>query len=101
MVYEMVISTVDPSRRDEYIQAYKAAWQKANAPGAHTVKVMACVEDPARVITMIEWDSLEAHERQRVTEAHAQFRETVQPYRTGPSELHHYTVLEFQTSGDA
>jgi quinol monooxygenase YgiN len=100
MVYEVVISEVDPARRDEYVQAYKKAWQTANAPGAHTVKIMSSIEDPARVITIIEWDSVEAHEKQRVTEAHARFRDTVQPYRTGPSDLKHYTVTEFQTSGD-
>jgi heme-degrading monooxygenase HmoA len=99
MVYEVVIQTVDPARRDEYVKAYKAAWQEANAPGAHTVRVMPCIEDPSRVITMIEWDSVEAHEKQRLTEAHARFRERVQPYRTAPGDLKHYIVEEFQTAG--
>src|SRR5688572_1837652 len=97
MIYEVVIQTVDPARRDEYVQAYKEAWREAAAPGAHTVRVMPCIEDPARVITMIEWDNLEAHEKQRLTEAHARFRARVQPFRTGPSDLQHYTIEEFQT----
>jgi heme-degrading monooxygenase HmoA len=100
MVYEIVISEVDPARRDEYVQEYKKAWQEANAPGAHTVRLLASIEDPARVITIIEWDSVEAHEKQRLTEAHAHFRDRVQPYRMGPSDLKHYLVTEFQTAGD-
>jgi heme-degrading monooxygenase HmoA len=97
MIYEVVIQTVDPARRDEYLQVYKDAWREAAAPGAHTVRIMACIEDLARVITMIEWDSFEAHQKQQTTAAHARFRERVQPYRTAPGDLKHYLVDEFET----
>ena len=97
MVYEVVISTVAPAQREEYIAAWRAAWLEAAAPGAHNVAIMPCIEDPARVITMIEWDSVEAHEKQRTTAAHGRFRDQVQRYRTGPSDLKHYLMDEFPT----
>ena len=92
MIYEVVISEVAPERRTEYIDAYKRAWRESNPPGCQGVRMMACIEDPGRVITMISWDSVDAHERARTRPQHARFREVVTPYRTGSGGGYaHYT----------
>jgi heme-degrading monooxygenase HmoA len=92
MVYEMVISEVAPERRAEYVEAYKRAWRDSNPPGCHGVRVLSCIEDPSRVITMIAWDDVEAHDRARLRPEHVRFREAIAGYRTGPGGgLAHYT----------
>ena len=92
MIFEVVVSEVDPARRVEYIEAYKRAWRESNPPGCHNVRLMACIEDPGRVMTLISWDSVEAHERARLRPEHARFRETITAFRTGTGGgLAHYT----------
>lgn len=92
MIYEVVVSEVAPDRRAEYLEAYKRAWRESNPPGCHGVRLMACIEDPARVMTLLAWDSVEAHERARERPEHARFRETVTAFRTGSGgSLAHYT----------
>jgi heme-degrading monooxygenase HmoA len=92
MIYEVVVSEVAPARRAEYLEAYKRAWRESNPPGCHGVRLMACIEDPARVMTLIAWDSVEAHERARERPEHARFREAIAAFRTGTGGgLAHYT----------
>ena len=92
MIYEVVVSEVAPDRRDEYLEAYKRAWRESNPPGCRGVRLMACIEDAARVMTLIAWDSVEAHERARLRPEHARFRETITAFRTGSGGgLAHYT----------
>lgn len=92
MIYEIVISEVIPERRAEYVEAYQRAWRESNPPGCQGVRLLSCIEDPGRVITMISWDSVEAHEQARLRPEHGRFRETVAPYRTAPSQgPAHYT----------
>ena len=92
MVYEVLISQVAPERRTEYLEAYKRAWRESNPPGCHGLRLLSCIEDPGRVITMIAWDSVDAHERARTRPEHGRFRDTVTPYRIGPGVgFAHYT----------
>jgi quinol monooxygenase YgiN len=92
VIFEVLTSEVAPERRAEYIEAYKRAWRESNPPGCHSVRLMACIEHPGRVMTMIAWDSVEAHERARQRPEHARFRETITAYRTGEGiPLAHYT----------
>jgi heme-degrading monooxygenase HmoA len=92
MVYEVVLQTIDPARRDEYVEVYREALRQANFAGAHGGKILRCVEDPSRVIVVIEWDSVEAHTRHPGTAAHTAFRERVGTYQTAPSQIAHYLV---------
>lgn len=93
MIYEVVVSEVEPARRADYIEAYKGAWRASNPPGCHGVRLMACIENPGRVMTLIAWESVDAHEQARLRPEHARFRETVTAFRTGGAGggLAHYT----------
>lgn len=92
MVYEVVIQTVDPERRDEYVGVFRDALREANFAGAHGGKILRSIEDPARVIAIIEWDDVEAHTRHRGTPAHNRFRERFSGYQTAASQGAHFIV---------
>jgi quinol monooxygenase YgiN len=94
MVYEVVQATVDPARRDEYVGVFRKAFREANFAGAHEGKILRSIEDPSRVVVVIEWDDVEAHTRHRGTDAHNRFRAQLQPYQTGASQIGHYLIDE-------
>ena len=54
--------------------------------------MMKRVEDPARVVVIIEWDSVEAHTRHRGTPPHTAFRERISAYQTAPTQGAHYEI---------
>ena len=95
MVYEIVVQTVDPATRDEYIAAYKKRWREMALDGWRNGRLYKSVEDPARVIIVLEWDSVEAHRqhtRGRNPVMTKFMEEVVGPYRSGVSDIDHYIV---------
>jgi quinol monooxygenase YgiN len=94
VIYEIVVQTVDPARRDEYVDVYRKAFREANMAGNHGGKICTSVEDPSRVVLVIEWDSVEAHEKHRGTPPHNAFREKITAFQTKPSDLQHFVVQD-------
>jgi heme-degrading monooxygenase HmoA len=95
LVTHVVIQTVDPERRDEYIERYKVAWRKAALPGCRSAKILRAIENPSRVILLFEWDSIEAHRKANATSAHDELMTgTVDKYRVGPRDYAHYDAEE-------
>jgi heme-degrading monooxygenase HmoA len=92
MVYEIAIQTVDPARRDEYIDVFSQTLRDANYAGSHAINFFTSIEDPGRVILMIEWDSVEAHTKHRGTPTHNRMREINSGYQTAKSEGAHYLL---------
>lgn len=96
MVHEIVIQQVAPEKRDEYIKGFGDVLKKAKYAGAHAIKLFAAIEDPSRVILMIEWDSVEAHTRHRGTPVHNAMREFAARYQTQKSDGGHFVMYEVQ-----
>lgn len=96
MIYEIAIQQVDPARRDEYIKNFGQTLIDANFAGSHSIKIFECIEDPAKVILLIAWDSVEAHTRHRGTPAHNNMREINSGYQTAKSDGAHYKVHEIK-----
>lgn len=92
MVHEIVIQHVDPPRRDEYIKVFGDILKNAEYAGSHGVKFFTSIEDPSRVIVMIEWDSVEAHTQHRGTPTHTAMREVTSRYQTQKSDGAHYKL---------
>ncbi len=92
MVHEVVIATVEPEKRDEYIDTWKRAWKEAGFAGSHGGKILRCVEDPTRITMILNWDSVEAHQQHRGTDPHNRFRAAFAPYQKEPSVIYHYTI---------
>jgi quinol monooxygenase YgiN len=92
VVYEIVEIKVAPERRDEYTALFKKAHREANFAGCLGNRVLRCVEDPSRVVVIVEWESIEAHEQHRGTPTQMRFRETIGPYHEAPAQLAHYVA---------
>jgi heme-degrading monooxygenase HmoA len=96
MTYEIVIQQVAPEKRDEYIEVFGDILKKANYAGAHGIKFFAGIEDPSRVILMIEWDSVEAHTQHRGTPTHNAMREVTAGYQTQKSDGGHFVLHDIK-----
>jgi heme-degrading monooxygenase HmoA len=94
MVHEILIQYVEPEKRDEYIQVFGDILKQANYAGSHGIKFFTSIEDPRRVILMIEWDSVETHTRHRGTPAHKAMREATSRYQTQKSDGGHFIAHE-------
>jgi quinol monooxygenase YgiN len=92
MVHEIVIQHVAPEKREEYIRIFGDFLKKTDYAGAHGVKFFASIEDPGRVILMIEWDSVEAHTRHRGTPTHNAMREMTARCQTQKSDGGHFLL---------
>jgi heme-degrading monooxygenase HmoA len=94
MIQEVLFQTIDPARRDEYVDEFRKAFREANFAGAHEGKILKSVEDPSRVVIVIEWDTVESHTRHRGTPPHNAFRERISAYQTAPTQGAHYEASD-------
>src|SRR5438105_15737245 len=95
MVYEVLLRKMDPAKRDEYVALYKKRWREMSLDGWRSGRIYKCIEDPGRLIIVLEWDSVEAHRqhtRGRNPVMTKFMDEVVGPYRSGVSDIDHYTV---------
>ncbi|MGH7852045.1 MAG: putative quinol monooxygenase [Candidatus Binatia bacterium] len=92
MIHEIVIQHVAPDKRAEYIEVFGNILKQANYAGAHGIKFFTSIEDPSRVILMIEWDSVEAHTQHRGTPTHNAMREATARYQTQKSDGAHFNL---------
>jgi hypothetical protein len=99
VVYEVVIQSIDPDRRDEYIANYKKAWRALGLAGYRGGKILRCTEKPDRVILILEWDSVEAHRQHRGPIMDKFLAENVRPYQTALSDFDHFTVEDITVEG--
>jgi heme-degrading monooxygenase HmoA len=97
MIHEIVIQTVDPAKRAEYIDEFGQTLRDADFAGSHGIKLFTSIEDPSRVILIIEWDSVESHTRHRGTPAHNHMREVGSKYQTAKSEGAHFLLHEVKS----
>jgi hypothetical protein len=94
VVYEVVVQSIDPERRDEYIERYKKRWREMSLAGWRSGKLLKCTENPGRVIIVLEWDSVEAHRQHRGPVMDEFLRDFVRPYQTALSEFDHFIIEE-------
>ena len=94
MVHEIAIQHVAPEKRDEYIRVFGDILKQANYAGSHGIKLFTSIEDPGRVILMIEWDSVEAHTQHRGTPSHNAMRDVTARYQPQKSDGAHFLMHE-------
>ena len=97
MVHEIIIQHVQPEKRDEYIKVFGEFLTKANYAGSHSIKFLTSIENPSRVILMVEWDSVEAHTRIRGTPMYNAMREVTAGYQTQKSDGAHFLLHEVKS----
>jgi len=94
MIHEIVIQHVQPEKRDEYIKVFGEILTKANYAGSHGIRFFTSIEEPGRVILMIDWDSVEAHTQIRGTPTYNAMREATSKYQTAKSDGGHFFLHE-------
>jgi quinol monooxygenase YgiN len=94
VIHEILVQHVEPDKREEYISVFGDILKKANYSGSHGIKFFTSIEDPSRVILMIEWDSVEAHTQHRGTPTHNAMREVTSKYQTAKSDGGHFVMHE-------
>ena len=64
-----------------------------DADGCHSVTLFECIEDPERLILLVEWESVEHHRRFSASPALAEWRDLMGPFFTAlPSTLYLRTI---------
>ena len=97
MIYEVIVQHVVPEKRDEYVKVFGEFLTKANYAGSHSIKFLTSIEDPSRVILMIEWDNVESHTQIRGTPTYNAMRELGGKYQTAKSDGGHFIAHEVKS----
>jgi heme-degrading monooxygenase HmoA len=94
MIVEYIRYKIDPSRNDEFDEAYRRAGQLLVAsPHCQRWESARCVDEPDKQIVRIEWDSTEGHlQGFRKSEDFKPFLEATQPFYSSIEEMTHYQV---------
>jgi heme-degrading monooxygenase HmoA len=93
MVLEVADIVVVPGSANDFIAAYRGVREVlAGTEGCRSVRMTHGVESPDRFVLLVEWDSVEAHERNfRASERFAQWRAAIGPYFANPPRVEHFT----------
>lgn len=92
MVLEVALIDVLPG----YEEAFRASYalgrpHLAASPGCREVRMTQGLETPTRFVLLVTWDSVEAHEAFRASEAFPAWRGHVGPHFAGPPRIEHFT----------
>ncbi|WP_320066979.1 antibiotic biosynthesis monooxygenase family protein [Micromonospora sp. RTGN7] len=92
MVLEVALIDVIPGHEDEFAAAYTQGHEVlATAPGCRSVRMTRGIESPSRFVLLVEWESVEAHEKNfRATERFTRWRELIGPHFAGPPLVEHF-----------
>lgn len=92
MVLEVALIDITPGSEDGFATAYKMAYPiLATTPGCRSVRMTRGVESASRFVLLVEWDDVEAHEKNfRGTERFQQWRGWIGPYFAKPPLVEHY-----------
>jgi heme-degrading monooxygenase HmoA len=93
MVLEVALIDVVPGREDEFAASYRLGHPLlASTPGCRSVRMTRGIESPSRFVLLVEWDSVEAHDKNfRQTERFTKWREFIGPHFAKPPVVEHFT----------
>jgi quinol monooxygenase YgiN len=94
MIVEYIRYKIDPTRSDEFEDAYRRAGELLDAsPHCLRWEAARCVDEPDKQIVRIEWDSADGHLRGfRRSPDFKPFLEATQPFYKDIEEMTHYQV---------
>lgn len=96
MVLEVALIDVRPGAEDAFSAAYAEGRSiLSGTPGCQSVRMTQGIESPSRFVLLVEWDSVEAHEKNfRETERFDQWRALIGPHFAGPPSVEHFLDLD-------
>jgi heme-degrading monooxygenase HmoA len=92
MVLEVALIDVVPGQEDEFAASYRLGHPVlASTPGCRSVRMTRGIESPSRFVLLVEWDSVEAHDKNfRQTERFTKWREFIGPHFAKPPVVEHF-----------
>lgn len=92
MVVEIAAFEITPGREAEFADAYAGAKHLLEATdGFRTARMTRGVESPSRFVLLVEWDTVEAHEKGfRASERFGAWRAAIGPFFAAPPVVEHY-----------
>ncbi|HEX3255625.1 MAG TPA: antibiotic biosynthesis monooxygenase family protein [Gaiellaceae bacterium] len=94
MIVEYIRYSIDDSRAEAFVEAYRRAGEALKASEhCEEYEVSRCSEDPTQHVVRIEWDSEEGHlSGFRKSPEFRSFFEAVGPFVNDIEEMRHYEV---------
>jgi len=94
MVLEVAI--IDVTDADGFEAAYRGAREQlTSTEGCRSVRMTRGIETPKRFVLMVEWDSVETHEKNfRATERFKAWRSAIGPYFVEAPRVEHFTDVD-------
>jgi heme-degrading monooxygenase HmoA len=94
MVLEVALIDVTAGQEDAFAAAYQEARQQIEqAEGSRSIRMTAGIETPTRFVLMVEWDSVEAHNAFRASDAFGVWRGLIGPHFANPPHVEHFTDI--------
>ena len=96
MVTEIAVLEIRPGAEDAFAEAYRQIRHEVAATeGCRTMRMTRGVESPSRFVLLVEWDSVEAHERNfRATDRFVRWRAAIGPHFARPPQVEHYVDID-------
>ena len=96
MIVEYIRYRIEPTRTDEFDDAYRSAGALlAASPHCLRWETARCVDEPEKQFVRIEWDSAEGHlQGFRRSADFKPFLELTQPFYRDIEEMTHYEVTD-------
>jgi heme-degrading monooxygenase HmoA len=96
VVVEIAVLEITPGAEDAFAAAYQQVRNEvAETPGCRSMRMTRGVESPGRFVLLVEWDSVEAHERNfRATERFGRWRAAIGPHFARPPQVEHYVDID-------
>ena len=91
MVLEVALLDVKDDAAEAFRESYALARAAlADSPGLRSLRMTQGVETPTRFVLLVEWDSIEAHEAFRASDAFGVWRGHIGPHFAGPPRVEHF-----------
>jgi heme-degrading monooxygenase HmoA len=96
VVTEIAVLEITPGSEDAFAAAYRQVRHEvADTPGCRSMRMTRGVESPSRFVLLVEWDSVEAHERNfRATDRFGRWRAGIGPHFARPPQVEHYVDID-------
>ena len=96
MILEVANIDVQPGQEAAFAGAYRQVRDiVVSTPGCRSVRMTCGIESPSRFVLLVEWDSVEAHERNfRGTDRFTTWRAAIGPFFANPPLVEHFTDVD-------
>lgn len=95
MITEIATFQAIPGKEDAFAQGIQQGIEIIRSdPGCRAASVQRCIEDPARFMLVVQWESLEAHTTGfRTSPRFAEYRSYINGLFLENPVVHHYEAL--------